>query len=207
MSDVQLLEVIQQILVKYINPIVVENSSIASSNSILKDSLSVMGGAYENIVNNATCASQQTDKSSDAELEASMKIMEYVHVEIAHKLIPSLVDLNKILKRANSELQSDLRRLLALIIARDPSLIEDISNIDQPLSAEVQDDANALIQEESVPPSPVMRRMFSSNLLSTIADRDKERLRSIAAVSQTASQDDFPIFEKRPPSAYESQDE
>ena len=207
MSDVQLLEVIQQILVKYINPIVVENSSIASSNSILKDSLSVMGDAYENIINNASCASQQTDKSSDAELEASMKIMEYVHVEIAHKLIPSLVDLNKILKRANSELQSDLRRLLALIIARDPSLIEDISNIDQPLSAEVQDDANALIQEESVPPSPVMRRMFSSNLLSTIADRDKERSRSIAAVSQTASQDDFPIFEKRPPSAYESQDE
>ena len=93
-----------------------------------------MGDAYKNTIINATNTLQQSDKQtdnqsdkpSDVELEASKKIMEYEHFEIAHKLIPSLVDLNKILKRSNGELKSDIRRLLSLITARDPSLIEDI---------------------------------------------------------------------------------
>ena len=160
------------------------------------------------LLSSSSSQSSQSSQSeiTDIELEASKKVLHYVHNEISKKIIPSLINLDKIFKRNTSPLQGELRKLLALIVLKDPKLLDDISARDEILSAEVEADFKNLKRtESSLPPSPVMGRMFSSHLLSEIAS-DGNRRKITFDIDSIDSQEDSNITLKRQPSPFESQE-
>ena len=185
-------------------PTITSNSSSSIFNTTDKNTQN----GTQNTTNSQTNdeIQRQLIDENDPNYIASRKIMDILHKAIVQKLLPQLIQFNKILARSRSPLQTDLTRLLALIVSKDRSLLEEIEVIDHILAVEIK---NTQIQEEeieeSIPPSPIMRRMFSSHLLSRLASRDFRR--SETPTSQIQSQDDLPIFDKRPPPKFDSDDD
>lgn len=206
MTDIQCWQTILSLINKYI-----ENYRNHDLNH-MRDAIIIIGDCYQKIIsgysgNKEVVIDQDSEsQENDIQLQNRDKIQKLylmMQQQIIKVLLPKMVEVLNYHRQKNSPLQTDLIRMMSNIVKSDNSFLQYIEMIDMQLSRELKAQTQrADDEEESIPPSPVMKRMFSSSLLTRLAARNSPMRQTQASTqnaAQSQSQEELSILIKRIP--------
>ncbi|EAY09613.1 hypothetical protein TVAG_056570 [Trichomonas vaginalis G3] len=214
MTDIQCWSTIQTLCSKYID------HHMTVDTSHMRDSLTIIGICYQAIISrSSTSKSDNLNETESQELSSSQesrndgresiqKLLVIIQQQIIKVLLPKMIDLHYHLRSTNSPLQGDLKKLMSLIVRSDSSFLQYIEMIDKTLSNELKIYLQRTPENEdpSLPPSPSVRRVFSSSLLTRLAARGSPaRQTTNSTPSRSQTPDDFSILLKRMPNLDEDE--
>ncbi|EAY18226.1 hypothetical protein TVAG_122920 [Trichomonas vaginalis G3] len=191
MPDDQLFDIINNLGAKVLQKFIDEQIKLEDGENLLSDTIFCMIKIEDQMeainVNEASI----DDPAGVAVMEQSRKFMEIFHNQLIDKILPTLNEMNKLLRRKNSPMQSELRIFFRKLCEKNADLIEELKTKEPILAAEIEHDLIAsrspLIQqqeeEESLSPSPQQTPLmpFKSPLLSRIINTPRMSLVTASA--------------------------
>lgn len=177
MPDDQLFDVIMTLCTKVLQKFVDEKIELKEGENLLSDTIFCMIRIEDQMeainINEASI----DDPTGVAVMEQSRKFLAILHNQLIDKLLPTLNEMNKLLRAKNSPLQSDLRIFFRKLCEKNGELIEELRRKEPILAAEIEHDLAASRtpltkeeEEESEEITPIQTPLmpFKSPLLSRI---------------------------------------
>jgi len=170
MSDSQLFDILQSLCVKVLQGFIDDKLPLEEGEALLSDTFFVMFQIEDQMEAINLTEANVDDVEKEAIAEQSRKVLSLVHNQLIQKVLPILNNMNRLLRRSHSPLQSDLRAFFKRLCEKHSSLIDELKRQEPILATEIQHDlasSTPLIGTQSPPPQS-STLPFKSPLLSRI---------------------------------------